>query len=378
MTGPRQASMKRRASSNRRTRTPDPNVGAPATPSSEGRSIRARPLTRGLVCGAVALGLLGCGDAGSAGEEVEVVVPSGASFAEVADSMEARGLIGSPLLFRVLARVRGDDRAVRAGTYRFSSEAGHRELLDDLRAGRVVHVSMTIPEGFTIPRIADRLAHALDVDPDSARAFLEDPQRAERYEVPGPTLEGYLFPETYHFDPGISLGRGVEALVGRYREVWAERAERAEALDLSEREVVTLASIVEAEARRADEKPRIAGVFLNRLEIGYPLQADPTVMYALGEHRDRLLYAAIDSVAGHPYNTYTERGLPPGPIGSPGAAALDAVLEPEEHDYLYFVAHPDGTHEFNRTLEEHNRARARLRSEWQDVWDATGGDPEER
>lgn len=140
---------------------------------------------------------------------------------------------------------------------------------------------------------------------------------------------------------------------------------------------MTLASIVEAEARKAEEKPRIAGVFLNRLDIGYPLQADPTVLYALGEHRDRLLYAAIDSVAGNPYNTYTEPGLPPGPIGAPGAAAIDAVLEPEEHDYLYFVARPDGTHEFNRTLEEHNRSRARLRQEWREVREADPVDPGE-
>lgn len=309
---------------------------------------------------------------------MEVVVPEGANFGQVADSLAERGLISSPLLFRVLARVRGDDRAVRAGTYRFSPDVGQREILDDLRSGRIVYVSMTVPEGFTLPRIAGRLSDVVGVETDSVRAFLEDPSRVEELGVPGPTLEGYLFPETYLFAPGVSLERAVEAMVRKYRGVWEERAERAEAMDMSEREVMTLASIVEAEARKAEEKPRIAGVFLNRLDIGYPLQADPTVLYALGEHRDRLLYAAIDSVAGNPYNTYTEPGLPPGPIGAPGAAAIDAVLEPEEHDYLYFVARPDGTHEFNRTLEEHNRSRARLRQEWRELREADPVDPGER
>jgi UPF0755 protein len=120
---------------------------------------------------------------------------------------------------------------------------------------------------------------------------------------------------------------------------------------------------VEKEARIRDEMPLMAAVFLNRLEIGYPLQADPTVQYALGEHQNRLLYAHIDQVADHPYNTYTQRGIPPGPIGSPSARAIDAILRPADVDFLYFVARPDGSHVFNRHLEDHNRARAAIRRE---------------
>ena len=133
---------------------------------------------------------------------------------------------------------------------------------------------------------------------------------------------------------------------------------------MSEGELVTLASIIQAEARQVAEMPTISAVYHNRLRQGYLLQADPTVQYALGVRRERLLFAAIDSVADHPYNTYTQRGLPPGPIAAPGEAALSAALYPTDEPYLYFVARPDGSHVFTRSLEEHNRARVAARREW--------------
>jgi UPF0755 protein len=136
---------------------------------------------------------------------------------------------------------------------------------------------------------------------------------------------------------------------------------------MTEAEVVTLASIVQAEARLRDEMPTIASVYHNRLDRNHLLQADPTVLYALGGPRARLLYAAMDSVADNPYNTYTHVGLPPGPIGSPGLAAFDATLSPAETDFFYFVAHPNGAHIFSRTLAEHNRAVAQTRPLW-DRW----------
>jgi UPF0755 protein len=144
--------------------------------------------------------------------------------------------------------------------------------------------------------------------------------------------------------------------------VWtAERQAAADAMGMSQREVVTLASIVEKEARRAEEMPVISAVYHNRLRIGYPLQADPTVQYALGDHRDRLLFADIERVRDHPYNTYHRTGLPPGPIGAPSERAIDAVLQPEDTEFLFFVARADGTHVFTRTLAEHNRAVAEVR-----------------
>ena len=184
------------------------------------------------------------------------------------------------------------------------------------------------------------------------------------WQVPGPGLEGYLFPDTYRFAEGVTVDNVISAMVAEYRSYWTEeRREKLAETGMSEREIVTLASIIQAEARHVPEMPTISSVYHNRLRIGMLLQADPTVLYALGGTRQRLLYAAIDSVADNPYNTYTQGGLPPGPICAPGADALDAALNPIESDLLYFVARPDGTHIFTRSLREHNQARLQARRE---------------
>lgn len=323
-------------------------------------------MRRTLLAAMTALGVGACN--GEPAELVEFTVPVGASFQQVTDTLASRDLVGHPRLFRALARMRGDDRAIRAGRYRVSEDIGWRALLDTLVAGHVVSEPVTIPEGFTLRQLAPRLARISEVDPDSAAARLEEDGADERWDVPGPGLEGYLFPDTYHFARGVPLDTVIRVMVDRYRSLWTpERRAHLEELGMTEREAVTLASIIEAEARRRDEMRLISGVFHNRLRRGYLLQADPTVQYALGERRSRLLYADIEAVADHPYNTYTHRGLPPGPIGAPGEAALDAALHPEETDYLYFVALPDGTHIFTRTLREHNRARLEARREWDEV-----------
>ncbi len=307
-------------------------------------------------------------------EVVEVTVPPAASFRQVTDSLEARGLVAYPRFFRLLARVRGDDRRVHAGTYRFEEGSNWLELLDTLVEGRVETLAVTIPEGFTLEQMAPRLAHIVEGDEEVVLARLHEESAAERLGVPGPSLEGYLFPDTYRFAPSVSLDAVLSTLVGRYRLLWNEEREvRAEELGMSEAEVVTLASIIEAEARRGTEMRIISSVFHNRLRIGMPLQADPTIQYALGERQQRLLYSHIDSVADHPYNTYTHPGLPPGPIGAPGEAALDATLDPAETEYLYFVARPDGSHIFSRTLAEHNRARVESRREWDRMGSSPGG-----
>jgi UPF0755 protein len=223
----------------------------------------------------------------------------------------------------------------------------------------MVTVPLTIPEGFRLDQMAGRIARIVGVPVERVAAELESEELGAELDLPGPGLEGYLFPDTYRFAQGVPLSIVIEAMAARYRRVWTpERRARLAALGMTEREVVTLASIVQAEARRVDEMPRIAGVYHNRLDQGWFLQADPTVLYALGGYRERLLYAAIDSVEDSPYNTYARAGLPPGPIGSPGERAIDAALSPEDHDFMYFVAWPDGTHVFTRSLAEHNVARA--------------------
>jgi len=308
--------------------------------------------------------LAGCGGAGT-GAETELIVPSGATFAEVVDTLTARGLVARPLFFRVYARLRGDDTQVRSGRYTFRGGDGWGTMLDALVAGRVVTVPFTIPEGWTLRQMVDRLAQATGESPEAVRAYLDDEAQHQRWGVPGPGLEGYLFPDTYRFAEGSSLEAVIEAMVDRYQAFWTpERRERLEALGLTEREVVTLASIVQAEARVSEEMPSIASVYHNRVLRGWRLEADPTVLYALGGPRERLLYAAIDSVANNPYNTYRQEGIPPGPIGAPGEAALDATLNPVDAPFLFFVARPGGRHVFTRTLAEHNRAKAQARREF--------------
>jgi UPF0755 protein len=222
---------------------------------------------------------------------------------------------------------------------------------------------ITVPEGWDLRQIAPRIADATGADPDSVHAFLMDPATAERYEVPGPTMEGYLYPATYQLPAGATVERVVRVMVDQYRALWTdERRALADSLRMSEREVVTLASIVEKEARVWPERPRIASVYHNRLRRGMRLEADPTVQYAVGEHQQRLLFRHIDETADNPYNTYRNAGLPPGPIASPSRGAIDATLNPADEPYLFMVARPDGTHHFTRTFQEHRRAVAAARA----------------
>jgi len=292
----------------------------------------------------------------SPGAPARFVVPEGATLGEVADTLGARGIVRGRSLFELYARVRRADRSIKAGQYEMPMASPWEAVVRALTRGDVLTEPMTIPEGFTLAQIAPRIAEVSGVPTDSVSALLQAPDLAAALGVPGPGLEGYLFPDTYLFARGVPARSIVAAMVERYREVWTpERRARLDSLDMTEAEILTLASIVQAEARRAEEMPRIAGVYHNRLELGWLLQADPTVLYALGGYRERLLFAAIDSVADHPYNTYAFAGLPPGPIGSPGEAAIEAALHPVD-DYLYFVAWPDGTHVFTRSLAEHNQA----------------------
>jgi UPF0755 protein len=264
-----------------------------------------------------------------------VVVPPGASLGQVVDSLAARGIVRGAGLFEVYARARGAAPRIKAGHYEMPAPSSWASVVRRLTRGEVLTQPLIVPEGFTLAQIAPRIAVLSGVSPDTVAAALTRPGLDDALGLPGPGLEGYLFPDTYQFASGVPVETVVAAMAARYRGLWTpERSARLAASGLTEPEAVTLASIVQAEARRVEEMPRIAGVYHNRLELGWRLQADPTV----------------------PYNTYAFAGLPPGPIGSPGEAAIDAALEPEQHDFLYFVAWPDGSHVFTRSLAEHNQA----------------------
>lgn len=292
------------------------------------------------------------------GPPVRVEIPTGATLPQVADILEENDVVGSARLFQVYARLRRADRELKAGTYAMPTSSSVHAALRRLTRGEVETMAVTIPEGFRLQQIAPRIAEITTADEAEVVAYLGREELADRYELPGPGLEGYLFPDTYRFALGVPVSAVVETMIERYVDVWTpERRARLEQSGMTEGEVVTLASIIQAEARQVQEMRRISGVYHNRLQAGWLLQADPTVLYALGGYRERLLYAAIDSVEDSPYNTYASRGLPPGPIGSPGERAIDAALDPEQHEFMYFVAWPDGSHVFTNSLADHNAAK---------------------
>jgi UPF0755 protein len=310
----------------------------------------------------LALLLSACGGSPS-GEPVRFTVPRGSGLSGVTDTLAARGIIDNPGLFKLYARAKGVARSIKPGVYELRRGIGWGEVLDRLVSGDVITLTLVVPEGWTATQIAQRIAQISGEPADTVAALVLDTATARALEVPGPTLEGYLYPATYTFPAGTPARGIVRTLVRRYQQVWTpELRARADSLGLTEREVVTLASIVEKEAKQWSERDTIAAVYHNRLRIGMPLQADPTVQYALGEHQQRLLYSHIRDVRDHPYNTYTNRGLPPGPIASPSEGAIRATLNPADVRFLYFVAEPSGSHVFTRTLAEHNAAKRRSRA----------------
>ena len=313
---------------------------------------------RAVALGALLAGLAGCG--GGEGPTVRVTIPRGSSFRAATDSLAAKGIVKSPLLFRVYAKLRGRDRTIQAGTYVLHRNARFGEVLAALNEGKSLVPMLTIPEGWTLEQIVPQLAKVLEVPPESVWTAVRDTAWLRRLDIPTKDLEGYLFPDTYTFTPGTPARAAVATMVQRFQEVWRpEWTARLDSIAMSRHDVLTLASIVEREARRPEERPVIAAVYMNRLKSGMALQADPTVQYALGGHRARLLYKDLE--VDSPYNTYRHAGLPPGPIGAPGAPSIRAALWPAQVPYRFFVAFPDGHHEFRRTFAEHQLAVAAAR-----------------
>lgn len=294
------------------------------------------------------------------GTPIRVIVPRGATFSAAADSLHNAGLVGPTSLFKLYARVKRADRNIKPGTYLLKRGTPWSDIVGALNGGHGLVNTITIPEGFALTQIVPLLSETLQVPADSVNAAVRDPVLIQRLGVPGKNLEGYLFPDTYAFPVGTSAREAVVELVRRFEREWKpEWNERLVQVGLTRNEVVTLASIVEKEARKSSERPVIAGVYTNRLREKMLLQADPTVQYALGKHTPRLLFKDLE--VDSPYNTYKYPGLPPGPIASPGGPSLVAALFPASVPYLYFVAAPDGHHEFRRTLAEHEAATKAVR-----------------
>ncbi len=307
--------------------------------------------------------LVACGPGLSAPVE-RVTIPPGTSLGQVAESLAAHQVIESRHWFRTLARLRGMERSVKAGVYEFRRGSGAWRALSALNRGAVVAIRFTAPEGLTVWDLADLVEDQLGVPSDSVLLAATDTGFARSLGIPGESLEGYLLPETYLVSASSSSRELVAMMVREFLRQWQPAwDQRLDTLHLSRRALLSLAAIVEAESRHEDERPMVAGVYWNRLRLGMPLQADPTIQYVIeartGERKPRLYYK--DLAIPSPYNTYLHPGLPPGPINSPGIASIRAALYPDSVPYLYFVAGMDGRHIFSRTLAEHARAVAMAR-----------------
>lgn len=298
---------------------------------------------------------------GFAKEGVFVDIPRGASQRAMARLLAENGVVRSRIAFELLCRER-DLTTLQAGEYFFDRPVAAVAVYDAIANGRVYVKELVIPEGFTMFDIADLAAHEGFLTRNEFLAAARDPSAIRDIAPSAPSLEGFLFPATYEFPRHVTGKDMTGTMVKKFRQEWLTLPATGALLDRSIQDVVTLASLVERETPRPEERPHVAGVFENRLRRGQPLQCDPTVAYALalaGAYTGKL--DGSDLHFQSPYNTYRNRGLPPGPIANPGEAALRAALDPPPTDDFYFVANTEGGHFFSRTLQEHNQNVARYR-----------------
>jgi UPF0755 protein len=291
---------------------------------------------------------------------VYVDIPHGASQRVISRLLAQNGVVRSRIAFEVLCRLR-KRRTMQAGEYFFDHPVTALSVYDAIANGRVFVKEFVVPEGFTMFDIADLAAQEGFLTRDEFLAAAYDASPVRDIAPNAPSLEGFLFPATYEF-PRHMTGRDMtDAMLKKFRQVWATLPPGSVPRQ-SIQETVTLASLVERETPRAEERPHVAGVFENRLRVGQLLQCDPTVAYGMtlaGAYTGKL--DGADLHFSSPYNTYQNRGLPPGPIANPGEAALRAALDPPPTEDFYFVANTEGGHFFSKTLEEHNRNVVRYR-----------------
>ena len=287
-----------------------------------------------------------------------ILVKKGSALKTVSAILEKEGIIRSRHLFVAFTTLLGKKMEIKAGEYELHTAMRPFQVLDALVRGQVIDHLVTIPEGFTLAQIAQHLEDSNIVE---KAAFLEKATStafiASLDLGPGvrPTLEGYLFPDTYHFYKEMDVEKVIQRMVQQFRKVFtAELASQAVQRGMSEQDVVTLASIIEKETSLPEEKPLVSAVFHNRLRLKMPLQSDPTVIYGLKDFKGNIKREHLTKPT--PYNTYLLMGLPPGPISNPGKYSLLAALSPAAVPYLYFVSKGDGTHHFSSTFAEHNRA----------------------
>lgn len=294
-----------------------------------------------------------------------IYIPDGSSYEQAIDLVKANLVIKDQKVLEWVASMKGYPSLVKPGKYVIAKPLSCNELINILRLGLQTPVLITFSNIRTLNDLAGRIGGQIEADSAQILAFLSDP---ENYKADGFTKQDVIsvfIPDTYEFYWNTSPGKFYTRMLTEYRKFWNPgRLEKCGSMGLTSREVSVLASIIDYEATMSDEKPRIAGVYINRLKRGIPLQADPTIKFALNDFGiTRILFRHLD--VDSPYNTYRHPGLPPGPIGCPTAESIEAVLNAEKHDYLYFAAKADlsGYHNFSRTLPEHNRYASQYQKE---------------
>ncbi|MDD4171705.1 MAG: endolytic transglycosylase MltG [Syntrophomonas sp.] len=291
---------------------------------------------------------------------IEVRLPEGSSARRVAALLKQNGLIRNEIVFLSYCRQKGMDKQLQAGLYEFNRSQSLPELALQISRGDLKSMAITIPEGYTVRQIGELLIKEQLCTPqqweEAIRANYDYDFLTNDVVESDKRLEGFLFPDTYTIDESSSPQNIVKIMLANFSAVWdKEYAAQAAARQMSVRNTIIVASLIEREAQVPEERKTIAGVIYNRLEKGMPLQIDATVLYSLGEHRETVTYKDLE--IDSPYNTYKKVGLPPGPIASPGKAAIEAALNPEAHDYYYYVARGDGSHQFSTTYAEHLAAK---------------------
>jgi UPF0755 protein len=293
-------------------------------------------------------------------DSVYILVEQGDSMTRVVQKLREAKLIEGGTGLLTLARILGRDRHIQAGRYDFKKGITLYSVLRKLTGGGVTLKEVTIPEGLNLRQMAGILSRELDIDSLNFVSLATDSRFSKSLGLSASHLEGYLFPDTYRFSWGTSSEKAAQILVGQFWKIFTDSLRRrASEINFSLNEAVTLASMIEAEARDGDEREMISAVYHNRLKRGMLLQCDPTVIYALPELDRPLLLEDLE--VDSPYNTYKYPGLPPGPICNPGKASILAALYPAHVNYLYFVAKGDGTHVFSSTLREHNNAKIKIK-----------------
>jgi len=294
---------------------------------------------------------------GPAGTEERIVlIPMKSGSAAIAHQLETARVVRNALIFRYYTILSGQARKLKAGEYAFSPGATLQQVVEKLVSGEVISHVVTIPEGCTASQIAKKLEIAGLVAADDFLQVAHNKVLAKAWGLPGPGLEGFLFPDTYQFTKGMSAEELAKRMVDRFREkVGTELIAAGKIQGLNLLQLITLASIIEREVRAPQERAMVASVFYNRLRQGKRLESCATVLYSQGRTSGTL--SLEDLEFSSPYNTYRHRGLPPGPIGNPGLAAIQAAAYPANTDYLFFVVRPDGTHVFSKDFAAHKRAK---------------------